>query len=59
MNSKMKTNSELSTTEPKKKKIKNKLSKQVEQEENHRNGDHMEAYQQRGGGRRMGKLFRE
>ena len=37
------TNSQLSTTEPKKQnKTKNKLSKQLEQEQNHRNGDHME-----------------
>ena len=48
MNSKMTTNSQLSTTEPKKQK--QKLSKQLEQEENHRNGDHMEGYQW--GGRR-------
>ena len=49
MNSKMTTNSQLSTTEPKK-------QKQVEQEQNHRNGDHMEGYQ-RGGTRvwRMGE----
>ena len=33
---------------------KNKLSKQLEQEQNHRNGDHMECYQQGGGGGRMG-----
>ena len=40
------TNSQLSTTEPKKQnKTKNKLSKQLEQEQNHRNGDHMEGYQ--------------
>ena len=45
MNSKMTTNSQLSTTEPKKYKNKNKLSKQPEQEQNHRNGDHMEGYQ--------------
>ena len=44
MNSKMTTNSYLSTTEPKKQ----KLSKQLEQEQNHRNGDHMEVYQQGG-----------
>ena len=25
--------------------LKNKLSKQLEQEQNHRNGDHMEGYQ--------------
>ena len=49
MNSKMRTNSQLSTTEPEKTKTKNKLSKQLELEQNHRNGDHMEGYQ-RGGG---------
>ena len=43
MNSKMTTNLQLSTTDPKNK---NKLSKQQEQEQNHRNGDHMEDYQQ-------------
>ena len=56
MNSKMTTNSQLSTTEPKKKKPtknKNKLSKQQEQEQNHRNGDHMEGYQWGRGGVRM------
>ena len=42
MNTKMTTNSQLSTTEPKNK---NKLSKQLEQKQNHRNGDHMEGYQ--------------
>ena len=47
MNSKMTTHSQLSTTEPKNKsKTKNKLSKQLEQEWNHRNGDHMKDYQQ-------------
>ena len=48
----MATNSQLTTTEPKKNKNKNKskLSKQIEQEQNHRNGDHMEAYQWGGGG---------
>ena len=48
----MTTNSQLLTTEPKKKKT-NKLSKQLEQEQNQRNGDHMEGYQWRGGGGRM------
>ena len=48
MNSKMTTNSQLSTTEPKK-------QKQVKQEQNHRNGDHMEGYQCGGGGERMGR----
>ena len=51
MNSKITTNLQLSTTEPKKNK--NKLSKQLEQEQNHRNGDHMEGYPQGGG--RMGE----
>ena len=46
----MTTNSQLSTSEPK-----NKLSKQLEQEQNHRNGDHMEGYHWRGGGERMGE----
>ena len=44
-NSKMTTNSQPSTTEPKKNKNKNKLSKQLQQEQNHRNRDHMEGYQ--------------
>ena len=39
----MTANSQLLTTTPKKKK--SKLSKQLEQEQNHRNGDHMEGYQ--------------
>ena len=43
MNNKMTRNSELSTREPKIKN-KSKLSKQLEQEQNHRNGDHMEGY---------------
>ena len=43
MNSKMTTNSQLSTTKPKKQK--QKLSKQLEQEQNHRNGDYKEGYQ--------------
>ena len=51
MEGKMTTNSQLSTTEPKKNK--NKLSKQLEQEQNHRNGNHMEGYQQGGGRVRM------
>ena len=43
MNSKMTTNSQLSTNEPKKQKL--KLSKQAEQEQNHGYGDHLEGYQ--------------
>ena len=54
MNSKMTANSQLLTTEPKNKN-KNKLSKQLEQEQNHRNGDHMEAYQQGSGRGREGE----
>ena len=51
----MTTNSQLSTSEPKKTN-KNKLSKQLEQEQNHRNRDHMEGYQWgREGGRMGGK----
>ena len=52
MNSKMTTNSQLSITEPK-----NKLSKQLEWEQNHRNRDHMEGYQQ--GGKERGERYRE
>ena len=36
-------------------KNRNELSKQLEQEQIHRNRDHMEGYQQAGGGRRMGE----
>ena len=53
MNSEMTTHSQLSTT---KLKNKNKLSKQVEQELNHRNGDHMESYQWGGS---WGKRYRD
>ena len=51
MNSKMATNSQLSTTEPKRKekKGKPKLSKQLEQEQNQRNGLHKEGFQWGGG----------
>ena len=48
----MTTISQLSTTEPKNK---SKLSKQLEQEQNQRNGDHMEGYQQGWEVRRMGE----
>ena len=58
MNSKMTTSSQLSTIEPKKRKSKNKLSKQLGQEQNHRYGDHMDGYQQGVGGRRGGS-YRE
>ena len=46
MNSKMTTNSQLSTTEPEKQK--QNLSK-LEQKQNHRNEDHTEDYQWGGG----------
>ena len=47
----MRTDSQLPTTKPKEKENQNKLSKQLEQEQNHRNGDHMEGYQKGSGGR--------
>ena len=56
MKSKMTTNSQLSATKPKKKQKQNKLSKQLEQEQNHRNRDHMQGYQWRG---REGERYRE
>ena len=55
-NSKIIINPQLPTTEPKNT---NKLRKQLDQEQNHRNGDHMEGYhwERRSGGR--GKKYRE
>ena len=52
----MTTNSQLSTTDPKTKN-KNELSKQLEQEENHRNGPHMKGYQK--WGENKGKWYRK
>ena len=49
----MKTNSQPSTNEAKK--TKNQLSKQLEQEQNHRKGGHMEGYQWGDGEWRMGE----
>ena len=49
------TNSQLSTIELKKQ----KQSKQLEQEQNHRNGDHMAGYQWGRGGEEWGKRYRE
>ena len=49
----MTANSQLSTTEPKKQK--QKLSKQLEQEQNYRSEDHMEGYQWGGGGGEWGE----
>ena len=56
----MTSNSQISTTEPKKKiKNKNKLSKQLEQEQNHRNRDHMEGDQSEEQGGVWGEMYRE
>ena len=41
----MTTNSKLSTIEPKRKEKQQKLSKQLEQEQNQRNGHNMEGFQ--------------
>ena len=49
----MTANSQLLTTTPNKNK--SKLSKQLEQEQNHRNGDHMEGYHPAVGGEKGGK----
>ena len=56
-NSKMTTNSQLSTTEPKKMKTKTKQTTRTGAES--QNGDHMEGYQWGGGGRRMGENVQE
>ena len=50
----MTANSQVLTTIPKTKQKKSKLGKQLEQEQNHRNGDHMEGYQQGSGRGRVG-----
>ena len=52
----MTANSQLLTTTLKNKR---KLSKQLEQEQNHRHGDHMEGYQQGSGRGRGGERYRE
>ena len=53
----MTANSQLLTTTPKTNK--SKLSKQLEQDQNHRNGDHMKGYQSGSGrGREGGKVQR-
>ena len=49
-------NNKLSTTETKINKTKNEISKQLEQEQNHRNGDHMEGYQRGRGEGNGGKV---
>ena len=50
MNIKMAINPQLSTIE-----LKKKLSKQAEQKQNHRYGDHLEGYQLGGRRERMGE----
>ena len=57
MNSKMTTNSQLSTSEPKRKDRQQKqiLSKQLEPEQNQRNEYHVEGFQWGGGEGRMGE----
>ena len=40
-------------------KNKSKLGKQLEQEQNNRNGDHMEGYQQGNGRGKKGEMYRE
>ena len=61
MNSKMTTNSQLSTNEPKRKEKqgKQKLSKQLEQEQNQKNGHHMEGFQWGVGREEWGGKYRE
>ena len=46
-------------SQPNKKEKKQKLSKQLEQEQSHRNGDHMEDYQQGNGRGKEGERYRE
>ena len=58
MNSKITTNLQLSTTELKNKN-KNKLSKQLKQKQNPRNGDHLENYQQGEGEGKVGERYSE
>ena len=54
MNNKMTTKSQLLASEPKKTQQK-QMSKQLEQEQNHRNGDHMEGFQWGGEGEEWGE----
>ena len=56
MDSEMTANLQLSTNEPKKKNpVKQKLSKQSEQEQNQKNGHHMEGVQWGGGREEWGE----
>ena len=58
MNSKITINSQPLTTEPKKQNKTKQKTKQTEQEQNHRNGDHVEGYQWGSGRRKGGKVQR-
>ena len=58
MNSKMTTNSQLSTNEPKKQKQK-QTKQTTKQEQNHRNGDHMGVISGEKVGGKWGKSYRE
>ena len=53
------TNSQPLATETPQNKNKNKLKKQLEQEQIHRNKDHLEGYQQGSGRGRGGETYRE
>ena len=55
----MTTNSQLSTTQPKKNKNKNKLGKQLEQEQDHQNGDHRRVISGEGERGEWGERYRE
>ena len=59
LNSKITTHNYQQLNLKRKTKNKNELSKKLEQEWNHRNGDHMEGYQQGGGEGEWGKRYRE
>ena len=59
MNSKMTTNPQLPTTNSKNNKYKNELSKQLEQEQNHRNRDHRKVISGEGEEGEWGKRYRE
>ena len=55
MNSKMTTNSQLSTNETKRKITKTKTKQLLEQEQKQRNGHHMEGFQRGGGSEEWGE----
>ena len=59
MNSKMTTNSQLSTTEPKKKQKQKQTKQTLKQEQNHRNVDHMKVISEERERIEWGKRYRE